>query len=133
MKSAHFFAPIYKANGVARVAQIARGLPATAVSTLAEDLTLPIAQLAASIGVSPRTLRTRTRRLTADEAQRSYRAFRVFRRATDVFGDEVAAREWLKSPQRALGDKAPLNLLAIDLGVEEVLSLLGAIDEGSYL
>lgn len=133
MKSAPLFAPIYKAAGVARIEKLAQGLPATAVNALAEDLILPMSELATFLGMSPRTLRTRTKRLTADEAQRSFRAFRVLRRATDVLGDETAAREWLKSPQRALADKTPLALLSIDLGVEEVLNLLGAIDEGSYL
>lgn len=133
MKSAALFAPVYHETGVRRVAKLSRGLPAGVIPALATDLLLSINDLAQFLGLSPRTLRNRTGKLTPDEAQRSFRAFRVFRRAVEVLGEEQAARDWLKTPQRALGEKRPLDLIAIDLGAEEVLNLLGAIQEGSYL
>lgn len=133
MKSTALLDALYHASGVERVERISHGLPASVIPALARDLTLPISELASSLGLSPRTLRNRTRKLNPDEAQRSFRAFRVFRRATEVLGDEESARGWLKTPQRALGERKPLDLLAFDVGVEEVLNVLGAVEEGAYL
>jgi putative toxin-antitoxin system antitoxin component (TIGR02293 family) len=50
-----------------------------------------------------------------------------------VLGDEQSGRDWLKTQQSALGDRRPLDLLAVDVGLEEVLNVLGAIEEGVYL
>lgn len=133
MQSDVIFAPIYRLPGVARAARLQAGLPAKAIPALAKDLTLPIGDLAEFLGLSPRTLRNRTRRLNPDEAQRSFRAFRILQRAAEVLGGEDQARAWLKTPQRALGEKRPLDLIAVDVGAEEVLNVLGAIEEGSYL
>jgi len=85
------------------------------------------------LGLSARTLRNRSRKLNVEEAERSFRAFRVLRRATEVLGDEQSGRDWLKTQQSALGDRRPLDLLAVDVGLEEVLNVLGAIEEGVYL
>lgn len=133
MESTAIFASLYKASGLVRAAKIQQGLPAKAIPALANDLTLSIGDLAGYLGLSPRTLRNRTRKLNADETQRGFRAFRVLRRAMEVLGDENTARDWMKTPQRALGEKKPLDLLAVDVGAEEVLNVLGAIEEGSYL
>lgn len=124
---------LYKASGVARVEQLKKGLPATIFPALATRLYLSTKDLALSLGLSARTLRNRGRKLNVEEAERSFRAFRVLRRATEVLGDEQTAREWLKTQQRALGERRPLDLLALDVGLEEVLNVLGAIEEGSYL
>lgn len=133
MQSAPLFASIYSASGVARAEKLKLGLTAKAIPALANDLSLTINDMARYLGLSPRTLRNRTRKLNADEAQRGFRAFRVLRRATEVLGDEVSARNWMKTPQRAFGEKTPLDLIAVDVGAEEVLNVLGAIEEGSYL
>jgi len=133
MKSAALMDPLYAASGVDRVERIKKGLPASIISALAQDLVLSTHDLAVSLGLSPRTLRNRTRKLNVDEAQRSFRAFRVLRRAIEVLGNEEAARNWMKTDQRALGERRPLDLLSLDVGVEEVLNVLGAIEEGSYL
>ena len=58
---------------------------------------------------------------------------RVLRRATEVLGTQSAAQEWLNTPQRALGEKRPAELLSSADGVEAVLNLLGGIEDGGYL
>jgi len=133
MQSDVIFAPVYRLTGVARAARLQEGLPAKAIPALAKDLILPISDLAGFLGLSPRTLRNRTRRLNPDEAQRGFRAFRILQRAGEVLGGEEQARAWMKTPQRALGEKRPLDLIAVDVGAEEVLNVLGAIEVGSYL
>lgn len=123
---------IYRAPAPERVERLNRGIAASVFRALAAGFGVPAGGLAAALGLSDRTLRNRTR-LTADETERSFRAYRVFQRAAEVLGDEERARAWLRTPQRALGEKAPLALLIRDVGAEEVLNLLGAIEDGGYL
>lgn len=136
-KSVSLLESIYRAPGLKRVKTLNAGLPASAFPALAEMLAVTTSALAAALGLSERTLRERTRkptgRLNADEAERSFRAFRVFKRATEVLGDEETARAWLTHPQRALGESRPIDLLARDVGTEEVLNLLGMIHEHVYV
>jgi uncharacterized protein (DUF2384 family) len=50
-----------------------------------------------------------------------------------VLEDEDTARAWLVTPQRALGNRPPMSFLIRDVGVAEVMNLLGAIEDGGYL
>jgi putative toxin-antitoxin system antitoxin component (TIGR02293 family) len=109
------------------------GFPASVFPALAERLALSTKALALALGISERTLRSRTRNLTGDEAERSFRAYRVFKRAVEVLDDEEQAQAWLVTPQRALGERKPLDLLVRDVGADEVLNVLSAIDDGGYL
>jgi len=126
---------LYDAPGVERVDKLAGGLPASVFPALASRLAVTSKALAGALGISERTLRKRVaaRRLNGAEATLSFQAFRVYRRAIEVLGDEETARAWIASPQRALGERRPLDLFSSPLGVEEVLNVLGAIDEGVYL
>jgi putative toxin-antitoxin system antitoxin component (TIGR02293 family) len=135
MSSMAILESLYEAPGIERVDRLSRGLPASVFPALAEKLSLTTRALAESLGISDRTLRTRAtaRRLSSEEATLSFQAFRVFKRAAEVLGDEDTARAWIAHGQRALGERRPLDLLGNPLGVEEVLHVLGAIDEGVYL
>ena len=132
MKAA-FFDELYRSPGAQVLARLEEGFPSTSFPALAAMLALPTKTLAAALGINDRTLRNRTRHLTGDESERSFRAYRVFRRATEVLGDEEAARAWLTTPQLALGEKKPLEFLTRDVGVEQVLNLLAAVEDGGYL
>ena len=128
---------IYRLPGPQQVAQLNAGVKAAVFSTLAATVDLPMSGLAAALGLSPRTLRYRiaraNSRLNADETERSFRVYRVLRRATDVLGNADAAKSWMTTPQKALGEKSPLALLVRDVGTEEVLNVLSAIEHGVYL
>ena len=124
---------LYLASGKRAVDKLNRGLPASVFPDLAAGFALPVKTLARALGLSDRTLRNRKHRLTGDEAERSLRAYRVFRRAVEVFADEAQARAWLTTPQPPLAERKPLDLLARDIGEDEVLSVLAAIEDGGYL
>jgi len=119
-------------TGPALVDRLNEGVKATVFSSLAAAIDVPAAALAEALGLSARTLRNRDR-LTADETERTYRAYRVLVRAREVLGSDADARAWLRTPQRALGGRVPLSLLLRDVGAEEVLNVLGAIEDGGYL
>jgi len=124
---------LYGIPPLALVDKLNAGLPASVFPALAGLLALSTKALARALGISERTLRNRTRKLTADEAERSFRAYRVYRRAAEVFESEDQARAWLNTPQAALGERKPLDLLVRDVGAEETLNVLAAIEDGGYL
>ena len=55
---------------------------------------------------------------------------RVTCAAIEAFGDEAKARRWLTSPNRALQQHMPLDLIASDAGAQAVTDELGRIDYG---
>ena len=127
---------IYRLPGPEQVRRLNAGVNAGVFGDLAASVDVTANTLATALGLSPRTLRNRTKkpaRLTADETERGFRVYRVWRRASDVLGDKEAAASWINSPQKALGDQTPLSLLVRDVGTEEVLNVLTAIRYGVYL
>jgi putative toxin-antitoxin system antitoxin component (TIGR02293 family) len=85
--------------------------------------------------VAPR--RTLTRResegqpLTTEEADRAVRIARVAARALQVFGARPEyAQEWLRTPQHALGDRPPVQLLGRESGARAVEELLLGLEHG---
>lgn len=61
---------------------------------------------------------------------RYYRAIKIFQHAMVLLGSTATTLEWLRSPQRALGFRIPLELLATEPGAEAVEDLLGRIEYG---
>lgn len=85
-------------------------------------------------GMSSRTfLRRKKDKLPLDPvtSDRLYRLAKIEAEAIETFGDEATAMDWLKSPNRALGDK-PLSLLDTEAGADQVLRVLGRIEHGVY-
>jgi putative toxin-antitoxin system antitoxin component (TIGR02293 family) len=68
---------------------------------------------------------------TAHESDRLVRLARLFGRALDLFeSDAGAAREWLTTPQRALGNVVPLEVGKTDIGATKVQNLIGRLEYG---
>ena len=127
---------IYRLPGPDQVRHLNAGVNAGVFGDLAASIDVTANTLATALGLSPRTLRNRTKkpaRLTADETERGFRVYRVLRRASDVLGNKEAAASWINTPQKALGEQTPLSLLVRDVGTEEVLNVLTAIRYGVYL
>lgn len=84
--------------------------------------------------IAPRTLARRKdgKRLTADESDLIARIARIHDFAVEVFSDEMKARKWLRTPNRALNGKHPLALLRTDYGARIVESTLGRIAHGIF-
>ncbi len=116
-----------------QVETIRNGIAAKAFDQLAVALGVGKEALARKLNINPQTLRKRKSRvLSADEAEKSLRAARVFAFATEVLGSEDEARYWLNQQIPALGGKRPLDLLDTDVGAHEVTNLLGGIKWGMY-
>jgi putative toxin-antitoxin system antitoxin component (TIGR02293 family) len=112
---------------------IERGLPAGAIDRVKDALDLADIQVSSALGISSKTmgrLRKARRRLPVPVGDRLYRLARVFALARDVIEDDGLAREWLRSPQVGLNNRAPLDLLVTDAGAREVEDLLLRIEYG---
>jgi len=60
------------------------------------------------------------------------RIARVLAQADETLGNRANAARWLQTPNRALEDKPPFELLDTDEGVRAVETVLGRIDYGVY-
>jgi hypothetical protein len=56
----------------------------------------------------------------------------VINRAVDVIGDREEALRWLGTPVRALGYATPISKLKDEVGAKEVMSVLAALEQGSW-
>jgi len=103
-----------------------------AVENLGRFLAESPQRLMRVIQINERTAQRRRERgaLSAEESDRIARIARVSQRAIDSLGGESRAREWLKRPNRALQDAAPLDLLSTDAGTELVTDELGRVEYG---
>jgi len=114
---------------------IRKGLPASAVTELAQRLHLASSVLSRKLGIPQRTLTRRLSEgslLTSVESDRTVRMARVFANAVEMIGDEEKAIEWLRTPNRALGGERPLDQLDTDMGARMVEDILGRIAYGVY-
>ena len=109
------FDSLARVTGPKLVDRLNAGVNVDAFTLLASAIDVPATALAFALGLSPRTLHNRER-LSGDETERAFRAYRVLVRARDVFESEDGARQWMRTEQRALGNRTPLSMLVRDVG-----------------
>jgi len=100
---------------------------------LKADLGVTDQFLSALVGKTPKTLgrmRAARARLSPIVSDRLYRVAKIYARASEVFEDAAAAREWLRAPQLGLDERAPLELLVTEAGARAVEDLLLRIEHG---
>lgn len=111
---------------------IRQGFPPAVVEELMRASGLTLKELAIALDLSPRSLqrRRRTGRLARYESDRLYRLARIIALADEFLGDHERAIRWLKRPNRALGNIAPVAALDTELGARQVENILGRIAYG---
>jgi putative toxin-antitoxin system antitoxin component (TIGR02293 family) len=121
-------------SGQEVVEALRRGLPVAAFEQLRDALDVSTRALAATTNIAVRTLARRKGegRLRKDESERILRIGALFDRATEVLEGREAARQWLKSPKRALGGRTPLEYADTEPGAREVENLLIRLDYGVF-
>lgn len=117
------------------VDRLEKGLPVDVVQALRTRIGLTDEEVYQLI--APR--RTLNRReaehqpLSPDEADRVVRVARIAARARQVFSAKpVYAMEWLRTTQRSLGDRSPIQILVSDTGARAVEELLIGIEHGQF-
>ena len=114
--------------------RLRKGISLGEVIRAMEQIGLTQQEMAALLGLP---LRTFQRWLTGPEKKldpttggRYYRFIKIMGHATMLLGSMTSTLEWLRSPQRALGFRVPLELLGTEPGAEAVEDLLGRIEYG---
>jgi putative toxin-antitoxin system antitoxin component (TIGR02293 family) len=116
-----------------QIAAIERGLPGSTLRQIVDVLGLSQKAVVEALGFAPRTVALRVSRKQAFSSVESERLFRVIRMrklARDVFSTDEAVARWLTTPDRTLGGRTPLVMLATDLGTAKVEQLLLAMIHG---
>jgi putative toxin-antitoxin system antitoxin component (TIGR02293 family) len=119
-------------SGSAFVERIERGLPRRTVTQLKRFGRLSDADLS---NVIPRRTLTSLRKgalLSPGQSDRIARTAGVVALARRVFGDMDVAREWILTPNPALGHRLPLRLLRTGNGAQLVEAVLMRIEHGVY-
>lgn len=108
------------------------GLPYASLEAVIDKFGLGRQEAAAALNLPQRTIarRKKEQRLQADESDRLLRLARISAQAAATLGSEVKAAHWLRRPNRALGNRAPLDLIDSDIGTRQIEEILGRIEHG---
>lgn len=114
--------------------RLREGLPYDAFEALRVRFGLSLKDLGAVLGIPERTLARRKiqRRLRPEESDRLARLARIAAYAEEVLGERRKAAEWLRTPNRALGNEPPVARVDTDLGARQVEAVLGRIAYGVH-
>jgi putative toxin-antitoxin system antitoxin component (TIGR02293 family) len=109
------------------------GLPYASLEAVIVKLRLGREEAAAVLHLPQRTIarRKREQRLQSDESDRVLRLARIGAQASATLGSEEKAAGWLRRPNRALGNRTPLELLDNDIGSRQVEEILARIEHGN--
>lgn len=116
-------------------ALIEKGLPVSRLDWLASALGLKVETMAALCGLSRATFhrkKSSRAKLGHFESDMVARYAALLKHATEVFEEEKAAGDWLRTEQIGLSGAKPLELAKTTQGFQEVEKLLTRIDHGVY-
>ncbi|WP_162628805.1 type II RES/Xre toxin-antitoxin system antitoxin [Marinobacter bohaiensis] len=122
-------------GGVASIARVRKGVGVATLERLKAKLAISDRELARLLRVSERTLdrRRQERKLDTDLSDHTVALLDIFSATLKLFeGNEAAARRWLKSPERALGNKMPMELIELEAGRNVVKDLIGRLEHGIF-
>ena len=114
---------------------VRRGVPSEAVDHLLGHLAMPRSRVLKALLLPPRTIgryQQTHQALPVEASERIIRLARVTAYAEEIFADKDDALEWLNSPNPALGDEVPLDLLGTETGGQRVVDVLTRLAHGVY-
>ena len=119
--------------GIEAVRSIREGYPARILKSASSFFGVPDSRIQSIAHVPASTasrLEKNEAKIDAAATERVYRMGTVTRMAIEVLEDEGAAIQWMRQPNRALGDSAPLELMDTEPGAVAVRQVLNAIATG---
>ncbi|WP_165395069.1 antitoxin Xre-like helix-turn-helix domain-containing protein [Thiomicrorhabdus indica] len=122
-------------GGVSLLNEVERGFKHGTVKRVAEYSGVSQQLLIESLGLNRSTYSRRAKagRLNQDESDKLYRFTEVLSNTIELFeGDKVAAKNWLQSPVKGLGERAPIDMIKTQSGSEMVLQLIERLEEGVF-
>ena len=114
------------------------GLPGQALTHLAQGFRVlhKTTALENAVGISLRTFQRRrdtpTKPLSPEQSGRVWKFAEILAKATELFGSQEEAEQWLERPAIGLDQRRPIDLLATPAGVQLVETLLDRIEYGIY-
>ncbi|WP_117194321.1 type II RES/Xre toxin-antitoxin system antitoxin [Rhizobium terrae] len=114
------------------------GLPASAVDHLVGQLVFigKTESLEKAVGMSLRTWQRRkdapSKPLSQEQSGRAWKFAEILTKATDIFGTQAEAEQWLERPAIGLDQRRPIDLLGTPAGVELVEDYLERLEYGVY-
>ena len=114
------------------------GLPASALDHLVGNLVVisKNESLEKAVGMSLRTWQRRkdalSKPLSQEQSGRAWKFAEILAKATDVFGSQAEAEQWLERPAIGLDQRRPIDLLGTPAGVELVEDHLDRLEYGVY-
>jgi putative toxin-antitoxin system antitoxin component (TIGR02293 family) len=113
---------------------VRNGVQVASLAALGSALDLSTGDLLDWLQISPRTWARRKHSGVFDllESDRVARLSRLLRRAAQVLGGPIEARDWLMTPNRALGRRSPFDVAGTEVGAEGVFGLLGRLEHGVF-
>ncbi len=111
-----------------------KGVPKAALLQLTEFLGLSVAQIAALLPVTERTIQRypMNKNFSRVVSEQIIQLAEVAARGVEVFADRESFLAWLDAPNPALQGHTPRSLLASRFGSELVLDELGRIEHGVF-
>ncbi|RVQ62058.1 DUF2384 domain-containing protein [Sinorhizobium meliloti] len=115
-----------------------RGLPASALDHLVGNLIFigKTESLEKAVGMSLRTWQRRketpNKPLSQEQSGRAWKFAEILAKATDIFGSQAEAEQWLERPAVGLDQRRPIDLLGTPPGVELVEDHLDRLEYGIY-
>lgn len=109
------------------------GIPACHLHGIAESLNVRQATVSRLVGLSPSAARRQialNRNLRPSVSERLLRIGAIEKRAVAVFGSVDLAQAWLLTSNIGLGNVSPLSLLDTELGAQEVIRIINAVEHG---
>jgi putative toxin-antitoxin system antitoxin component (TIGR02293 family) len=119
-------------SGVAFARRVEQGLPRTVIAQLKRYGHLSDADLTEVIPRRTLTSLQGLRKLSVEQSDRIARTAAIVAFAQRVFGDPEIARDWLLTPNPALGNEIPLRLVRTGSGAKVVENVLVRIEHGVY-
>jgi putative toxin-antitoxin system antitoxin component (TIGR02293 family) len=111
---------------------LGEGFPVKALPYFKRAARLSDSEFARLLGMGGRTFTrlksARTGRLSAEMSDRLYAVASIYALSEEVFGARDTAVSWLEEPQFALQGRRPRELLATEVGRQQVRSLLLRIE-----
>lgn len=132
-----YFVPAFtEAKGMTEISELLdKNLLSEDVSPIIDYLGLKIYDIAKVASVSPSTV-SRWDHTSPIGTPGSYQFFKideVIKKGVELFGTPAHLKQWLDSPNLALGNKAPIKLITSMIGLELVDEALDALHFGNVM
>lgn len=114
---------------------IQKGLAFSIFEEVVKQYQFAMHDLAAIIGMSPRTLARRKieKKLSQSESDRLVSVVRLLSQTAELFEEDLEkANHWLNAPNRGLGGHTPLQMAQTETGSREVEKLIGRLENGVF-